>query len=295
MHEFSTIIAFGTNYVTSVAVAEATEIAVLILEYGIWQQGDATYLRVMTELPRYCLAAGITEPKLLFIGGGNMASALVNGCITSGFAAQSDIAISCRSESTLEKWKCQGFENVFTSTSSMLKAYPHGIIVLAVKPQARHDVIGSLLSDDTNLTGCPLLISILAGVDEKLLEKEASSHSRCDSKAELSAVGYSGPIIRLFPNTAVAIGSGASIICAEPGVSEEMIALVKTFASKVGLCLRVDSRNFNAYGAISGSAPAWVYMFIESLADGGVFAGCSRETALQLAAQTVMKYHVRRR
>ncbi|KAL6739126.1 hypothetical protein Aduo_012612 [Ancylostoma duodenale] len=230
----------------------------------------------MTELPRYCLAAGITEPKLLFIGGGNMASALVNGCITSGFAAQSDIAISCRSESTLEKWKCQGFENVFTSTSSMLKAYPHGIIVLAVKPQARHDVIGSLLSDDTNLTGCPLLISILAGVDEKLLEKE------------LSAVGYSGPIIRLFPNTAVAIGSGASIICAEPGVSEEMIALVKTFASKVGLCLRVDSRNFNAYGAISGSAPAWVYMFIESLADGGVFAGCSRETALQLAAQTVM-------
>ncbi|EYC24487.1 hypothetical protein Y032_0013g1930 [Ancylostoma ceylanicum] len=230
----------------------------------------------MSELPRYCLAAGITQPKLLFIGGGNMASALVNGCVTSGFAAQSDIAISCRSESTLEKWKCQGFEDVFTSTSSMLKAYPHGIIVLAVKPQARHDVIGSLLSDNISLTGCPLLISILAGVDEKLLEKE------------LSAVGYSGPIIRLFPNTAVAIGSGASIICAEPGVSDEMITLVKTFASKVGLCLRVDSRNFNAYGAISGSAPAWVYMFIESLADGGVFAGCSRETALQLAAQTVM-------
>ncbi|EYC24485.1 hypothetical protein Y032_0013g1930 [Ancylostoma ceylanicum] len=205
----------------------------------------------MSELPRYCLAAGITQPKLLFIGGGNMASALVNGCVTSGFAAQSDIAISCRSESTLEKWKCQGFEDVFTSTSSMLKAYPHvayftGIIVLAVKPQARHDVIGSLLSDNISLTGCPLLISILAGVDEKLLEKE------------LSAVGYSGPIIRLFPNTAVAIGSGASIICAEPGVSDEMITLVKTFASKVGLCLRVDSRNFNAYGAISGSAPAWV-------------------------------------
>ncbi|RCN45209.1 hypothetical protein ANCCAN_08782 [Ancylostoma caninum] len=74
---------------------------------------------------------------------------------------------------------------------------------------------------------------------------------------KLSAVGYFGPIIRLFPNTAVAIGSGASIICADPGVSDEMIALVKTFASKVGLCLRVDSRNFNAYGAISGSAPAW--------------------------------------
>ncbi|KHJ81999.1 pyrroline-5-carboxylate reductase domain protein, partial [Oesophagostomum dentatum] len=105
---------------------------------------------------------------------------------------------------------------------------------------------------------------------------------------QLLPIGYNGPIVRLFPNTAVAIGSGASILCAEPSVSDEVIALVSSFASKVGLCLRVDPRNFNAYGAISGSGPAWVYMFIESLADGGVFAGCSRETALKLAAQTVM-------
>ncbi|ETN86764.1 putative pyrroline-5-carboxylate reductase [Necator americanus] len=148
----------------------------------------------MSELSRYCLAAGITKPKLLFVGGGNMASALANGCVSSG------------------------------------------IIVLAVKPQARHDVIDSMLSDNTNLANCPLIISILAGIDEKILEKE------------LKSVGYLGPIVRLFPNTAVAIGSGASILCAEPNV----------------------------------------YMFIESLADGGVFVGCSRESALKLAAQTVM-------
>ncbi|KAK6747422.1 hypothetical protein RB195_000550 [Necator americanus] len=230
----------------------------------------------MSELSRYCLAAGITKPKLLFVGGGNMASALANGCVSSGFAHKTDIAISCRSISTSEKWKGQGFELVFTSTSSMVKAFPHGIIVLAVKPQARHDVIDSMLSDNTNLANCPLIISILAGIDETILEKE------------LKSVGYLGPIVRLFPNTAVAVGSGASILCAEPNVSDELVDLVKNFASKVGLCLRVDSRNFNAYGAISGSGPAWVYMFIESLADGGVFAGCSRESALKLAAQTVM-------
>ncbi|CAJ0601574.1 unnamed protein product [Cylicocyclus nassatus] len=230
----------------------------------------------MSELPRFCAAAGIKDPRLLFIGGGNMAEALVNGSITSGFAARNEIAISCRSNATLDKWKNQGFEDVYTSTAEMIRTFPHGIIVLAVKPQGRHEVIDSLTSENVELKRCPLVISILAGVDERLLKKE------------LGAVGYEGPVIRLFPNTAVAIGNGASILCADSDVSEEMITLVKSFASKVGLCLRVDSKNFNAYGAISASAPAWVYMFIESLADGGVFAGCSRETAMKLAAQTVM-------
>ncbi|WKY05786.1 hypothetical protein Q1695_006190 [Nippostrongylus brasiliensis] len=189
----------------------------------------------MSEFAQLCHAAGITSPMLLFIGGGNMASALVNGCLSSG------------------------------------------IIVLAVKPQSRNDVYKSLSSNGVDLRSCPLLISLLAGVHIVTLKKEL-----------LEAVEYSCPIVRLMPNTAAAIGSGASILCADAGVPKEKVDIVKAFASRTGLCVEVNSSTFNAYGVISGSAPAWAFMFIESLADGGVFNGCTRETALKLAAQSVL-------
>ncbi|VDM62488.1 unnamed protein product [Angiostrongylus costaricensis] len=91
-----------------------------------------------------------------------------------------------------------------------------------------------------------------------------------------------------MPNTAAAIGASASIFSVPRDTTVEMMKIVENLASKVGMYLDVDSKNFNAYAAIAGSTPAWAYMFIESLADGGVLAGCSRETALKLAAQSVM-------
>ncbi|XGW28730.1 hypothetical protein V3C99_008487 [Haemonchus contortus] len=230
----------------------------------------------MSEFSRLCHAAGIPEPMFLFIGGGNMASALIHGCIESGFATAKEIAISCQSEATQHKWKCEGFDNVFTSTSTMVKLFPNGIIVLAVKPQSRHAVYDMLLSNKASLENCPLMISILAGIDIPTL------------KTELSCIHYRGPVIRIMPNTAASIGNSASILCAEPGTPEEKVTIVKSFASKVGLCLDVEPKTFNAYGVVSGSAPAWAYVFMEALADGAVFTGCSRDTAMKLAAQSLL-------
>ncbi|KJH49203.1 pyrroline-5-carboxylate reductase [Dictyocaulus viviparus] len=232
----------------------------------------------MTEFNRLCHVAGISDPMLLFVGGGNMASAIINGCISSGFTTSSEIAISCRSERTFEKWKSQGFSNVFTSTASMIKRFPRGVIILAVKPQSRHYVFASILSENSSLSSCPLLISILAGVSTDVLGKE------------LSSIGFEGDLVRLMPNTAASIGNSATIYSVCDGVAVEKIEIVKHFASKMGICVEVDPRNFNAYAALAGSAPAWAYMFIESLADGGVLAGCSREIALKLAAQSVMVF-----
>lgn len=213
---------------------------------------------------------------LLFIGGGNMASALVHGCTTSGFANSSEIAISCQSKTTEGKWRDQGFEHVFISAASMISRFPHGVVVLAVKPQSRYDVYHSLSSSSADLVQCPLLISILAGISIDVLQKE------------LFEVGYEGPIVRLMPNVASAIGSGASILCAAPNVRTVIIDIVEALASKTGLCVEVNSSTFNAYGVISGSAPAWAYLFIESLADGAVLTGCSRDTAVKLAAQSLL-------
>uniref|UniRef100_A0A1I7WMX4 Pyrroline-5-carboxylate reductase n=1 Tax=Heterorhabditis bacteriophora TaxID=37862 RepID=A0A1I7WMX4_HETBA len=182
----------------------------------------------MTEFAKLC---GSNAPHILmFIGGGNMASALVDGCIKSGFISVNQIAISCRSKNTNDKWKMR--DSVYESLR------------------------GSVL-----LNGISLVISLLAGIDIDVLRKE--------------------------------------------------LDLVKGLASKVGMCLEIDAKSFNAASAIAGCGPAWVscfifllkisssykrfsviivkvYMFIESLADGGVLSGCSRETAMKLAAQTVM-------
>ncbi|PIO66519.1 hypothetical protein TELCIR_11764 [Teladorsagia circumcincta] len=89
----------------------------------------------MSEFSRLCQAAGIMKPMFLFIGGGNMASALIHGCIESG------------------------------------------IVVLAVKPQSRQAVYDSLTSNKASLDGCPLIISILAGIDIPTLKAEAGFHS----------------------------------------------------------------------------------------------------------------------
>ncbi|KAJ1369895.1 hypothetical protein KIN20_031483 [Parelaphostrongylus tenuis] len=188
----------------------------------------------MSEFHGLCLKAGIVNPMLLFVGGGNMASSLISGSIATG------------------------------------------IIVLSVKPQSRHEVFDSIKRLGISLEGCPLVISILAGIGITTLQEE------------LSVIGFRGPVIRLMPNTAATICSSASIISAPDNTNDQFVEIVEELASKVGMCLRVDSKNFNAYATIGGSAPAWVYMFIESLADGGVLAGCSRETALKLAAQSVM-------
>ncbi|PIO54399.1 hypothetical protein TELCIR_24239, partial [Teladorsagia circumcincta] len=74
----------------------------------------------------------------------------------------------------------------------------------------------------------------------------------------LSHTLYHGPVIRIMPNTAASVGSSASILCVDSkDTTKEKIDIAKTFASKVGTCVEVDSKTFNAYGVVSGSAPAW--------------------------------------
>ncbi|VDO96909.1 unnamed protein product, partial [Heligmosomoides polygyrus] len=153
-----------------------------------------------------------------------------------GFANSSEIAISCQSKTTEGKWRDQGFEHVFISQTNS------GVVVLAVKPQSRYDVYHSLSSSSADLVQCPLLISILAGIS---------------IDAILLAFSSACPIVRLMPNVASAIGSGASILCAAPNVR----TVIPIFQA---------------------------YLFIESLADGAVLTGCSRDTAVKLAAQSLL-------
>lgn len=213
---------------------------------------------------------------LVFIGGGNMASALIRGCEKKRFVAKEHIVISVQSEKSAEKWRKQGYENVFTNTLSMLEQYPTAVYIICVKPQVFEEVVPSWPVNSRP----KFIISVMAGVTLKMLN------------AKLPFVSGNTTIIRMMPNVASSIGAGASTICYEKnGAIENQeihVDFARKFAECVGTVEIIPERCFNPAMAIGGSSPAWTFMYIESLADGAVAQGLGRAEAKRLAAQAVL-------
>ncbi|PAV65575.1 hypothetical protein WR25_12278 [Diploscapter pachys] len=221
-----------------------------------------------------CDAIGIDPPnrKLMFLGAGNMTMALVEGCLKSGFAQNHHIALSCRTEATKNKWKTLHGFDVYLDNKDMIAASPKGILIFATKPQTFSDVFVALPCIDQ----IGLVISLMTGI----------SYNELNEKLKLRKCHC--PIVRLCPNTPCAVGAGASLISSAKGIPENKLNIARAIACSVGMYQEVPENIYNAAQAVSGCGPAWTYMFIESLADGGVLSGLTREQAMQLAAQTVM-------
>ena len=144
-------------------------------------------------------------------------------------------------------------------------------IFLAVKPQMLKSVlepVADLIADRK-----PLLISMVAGVEIAAIQDMV--------KAPV-------PVIRIMPNTPVAVGSGVVPYCCSPQVSEDQTYQVTRNLSKAGFLTPMAENMLDAASALSGCGPAFVYMFIEALADGAVACGLPRTQALQFAAATVI-------
>ena len=122
------------------------------------------------------------------------------------------------------------------------------------------------------MNGWKDIVSIVAGV----------------SIASLQELTGSGRIVRVMPNTPALVGEGMSCIASAPHVPDEDVKTVATLLSAVGICRRVVENQLDAVTGLSGSGPAFVLEFIMALADGGVYAGLPRDTALELAIQTVL-------
>lgn len=202
--------------------------------------------------------------KLSFIGGGNMASAIMGGIIKSGFASASDITVSDMSTEKLTDFSSLG---VNTTCDNMVAAENADVIIFAVKP----DVLRKILPDFSAFKK-KLFISIAAGV--KISELK-------------NALGEKASVIRVMPNTPAMAGEGMTVIC-ESDVSETHMGIAEKLFSTVGKTIILNEKYIDAVTAVSGSGPAYIYMVIEAIADGGVLCGLPRDVAYTLAAQTVL-------
>ena len=149
------------------------------------------------------------------------------------------------------------------------------VVFLAVKPQQMGEVlrlIGTLRAGPQRELCNPLWITIAAGIPVRNYLKEMGNTAR---------------LIRVMPNTPCRVGEGVSGFCVSEGVQPEDIALATELLETVGIAIQLPERQLDAVAGLSGSGPAFVYMMIDSLADGGVKMGLSREHALRLAVQTV--------
>ncbi len=204
---------------------------------------------------------------IAFLGAGNMAEALLKGLLGAGVAAPSEILCTDRrGERGPELTKKYGVRFTQSNTEAVKAA---GIVVLSVKPQVMDkvlDEIGPLLD------GSKLVISIAAGVPLAAIERK---------------VGHGVRIIRTMPNTPALVGAGATALSPGEHATEADLTQAKALFDAIGKTVIVDEPLLDAVTGLSGSGPAYIFLIIEALADGGVKAGLARQQAMDLAAQTV--------
>jgi pyrroline-5-carboxylate reductase len=206
-------------------------------------------------------------PRLGFLGGGKMATALVHGLLAAKLTTPDRIIASdviSDARSALEK-----SAGIRTTSENRAVVADSDAVVLAVKPQVLAAVLAEI---KPLLTSKHLVVSIAAGFTLKQLSEGLGSERR---------------IIRVMPNTPCLVGASASAYSLGSVATADDAALVERILNAVGRSFRLPEHLLDAVTGLSASGPAYVAVIVESLADGGVRMGLPRDVAMVLAAQTV--------
>jgi pyrroline-5-carboxylate reductase len=207
------------------------------------------------------------DKKIAFLGGGNMAEALMKGLIAAGTAKPDQILVTDISSERLEHLRKN--YGIIIQKSNIEAAREAGIILLSVKPQVIEKVLGEIAPA---IDGKKLVISIAAGIVIAKIEKVLKDGSR---------------VVRVMPNTPALVLAGAAALAGGKNATADDLALAQSIFNSVGRSVVVDEKLMDAVTGLSGSGPAYVFMIIDALSDAGVKAGLPRQLALELAAQTV--------
>jgi pyrroline-5-carboxylate reductase len=202
-----------------------------------------------------------------FLGAGRMATALARSWVHSGLVAADRCWASDPVPSARQTFTTQTGCRALADNRAV--AAESDLLVLAVKPQTMPE----LLREIAGQLHDPLVVSIAAGI----------------TLGQLAAgLGASRRLVRVMPNTPCLVGASASGYAAGEQATADDAALVDRLLSAVGVAFRVSEPLLDAVTGLSGSGPAFVYLMIEALADGGVRVGLPRDVAGALAAQTVL-------
>ena len=203
-----------------------------------------------------------------FLGAGKMATALAKGFVQAGLVTPRDLIASDPVAAATDAFARE--TGAKTTAFNPDVASRARVLILAVKPDQVRAVLGEVREQFTDEH---LLISIAAGVTLARLEE---------------ALGTGARIIRVMPNTPALVGQSATAFALGKAASREDGQLAQKLFSAVGVAFELKEALLDAVTGLSGSGPAYVYLFIEGLSDGGVAAGLPREIATRLAAQTVL-------
>ena len=207
------------------------------------------------------------EFKIGFLGAGKMASALAKGFIKAGLVQANAVLASDPIDGARAAFKEFGAN---TTAFNPDVANFARVLILAVKPDQVADVLREI---GPNFTDDHLLMSIAAGVPLAKLEGSLKGGAR---------------IIRVMPNTPAVVGASATAFALGRSAKPEDGQLAQKLFSAVGVAFQLKESLLDAVTGLSGSGPAYVFLMIEALSDGGVAAGLPRDVATKLAAQTVL-------
>ncbi|GAV81076.1 F420_oxidored domain-containing protein [Cephalotus follicularis] len=204
--------------------------------------------------------------KLGFIGAGKMAESIARGVIQSGVLPPHRISTAHSNPNRCSQLLSLGIK---LHSHNQAVVEDSDVVIFSLKPQVVKDVVLQLRP---LFSKKKLLVSVAAGIKLKDLQ-EWAGQSR---------------FIRVMPNTPAAVGEAASVISLGGAASEDDGKLIAKLFGAIGKIWRADEKLFDAITGLSGSGPAYIFLAIEALADGGVAAGLPRELALGLASQTVL-------
>ncbi len=210
----------------------------------------------------------LSDQHIAILGAGNMGRALLGGLLRGNDVAPDQVRVTRRDSAALEMLRSE-FPGLTTTTDNAEAAKGADIVILAVKPQVVQEVIDDIrdhLSENT------LVVSILAGITTESLR---------------DALGQDIPVVRAMPNTPAIVDEGATAIAGGRYAEDIHVNQAKAIFEAVGTVEVLPEHMMDAVTGLSGSGPAYVYMIIEALTDGGVKMGLPRPQAARLAAQTV--------
>ena len=209
-----------------------------------------------------------TEIRIGFIGGGNMGEALIKGFLRALLVEPGNIFTFDVSDDRLRHLKAAYGVTVCSGVGEAARA--GDILFLAVKPQSMKEVLEEV---NPHLSHRPLVISIAAGITLSTIE---------------AALPEGTPVVRVMPNTPALVQEGTAALARGAFVDDLQMRNAVALLQAVGTAVEVDEKWMDAVTGLSGSGPSFVLLLLESLIDGGVLVGLSRQVARDLTLQTVL-------